>query len=627
MIRFTRRTFTLLDRSSRIRLLVFAGASVVISILEAMAVALIVPLTNLLFSDPNRLTSTARQVGRFVDVSSNLGAAAVVGVMVVVLFTIKGIAAILLLRWAIGNVLRQEARVARRLFSMYLGAPTAFHLQRNSAEIQRTLNESLPLIFRRTLPFVMSTAADVFTLVAVVCVIIVTDFEVAVVATVYFLVIGLVYQRLIAGKQRIAARRAHKEVADRYRQVQEAVRATKEITILQRHSYFIDRFYRTKMELVGAQRVLLFYQLMPRYFLDLAFVLGAGLMTFYAFTVKGPSEGITAIGLFLTAGFRLLAPLNKMMSTFTVARAAGPSVEQVRHDIAELTRLARPRETGAGQRLQPSALDLRDVSFRYEGTADNVLRGLTMHVEAGDDIGIVGATGAGKTTLLNILLGLLDPTDGDIEVDGTPLAACRTGWQLTLGYVPQEIMLLDDTLRTNIAFGVPPAEIDEARLAHAVRAAQLEEMVAALPEGLATMVGEAGVRLSGGQRQRVGLARALYSQPDVLVLDEATSALDSDTESRIMATIAQLRRQITLITVSHRLSTLKHCDRIYYLQDGHIAALGTFDQLNEEHPEFAQLVSLAQLGADAHPINGRNQEVAAPVPARVFETELEPFDP
>lgn len=596
MVNFMRRVWPLLSGAARLRFKVFAVASVMVAVLEALAVGLIVPLSDLLVSSGDEgLPATARVVDRFIGVSSAEQAAAVLGIVVVVAFIVKGVAAIALLRWAIGNSLRQEALIARRLFARYLLAPTAFHVERNSAEIQRTINESLPLVFRRTLPFILGSAADAFTLVAVVAVILVNDPTVALIAVAYFLVIGVVYQRYISGRQKHAARRAHIEVAERYRQVQESLRATKEITILHRQRYFVEQFFQTKLELVDAQRQLVFYQLMPRYFLDLAFIVGGALMAGYAFTVLGLEEGLATVGLFLTASFRLIAPLNRMLSTVTLARAAGPALEQVIDDLALLEEVTPTHQDRSSKRLGRSRIEVRGVSFSYQESGSVVLDEVSLAIEPGDDVGIVGATGAGKTTLLHLLLGLLDPTSGSLRVGDRPMSQCRTDWQLSIGYVPQDIMLIDDTIRTNVAFGIEAPEVDEASLERALAMAQLEEFVASLPEGIETMVGEQGVRLSGGQRQRLGLARALYHDPSVLVLDEATSALDSDTEARVMDTIASLRGRLTVITVSHRLSTLKHCDRIYFLRSGRIAAVGTFEALTTREPEFAQLVALAQL--------------------------------
>jgi ABC-type multidrug transport system fused ATPase/permease subunit len=595
MIPFVRRTFSIIDAGARRRFVLFALGSIAVAALEGIGVALIVPLTRLLVDGASGAPLDVDFLTRFVDVDSDQQAAAVLGVLVLITFTVKGVAAILLLRWGIGNALKQEARIARRLFTGYLMAPTSFHIKRNSAEIQRTLNESMVLVFRRALPFVMSASADAFSLVAVAVVIVLNDPAIAVVGIAYFILVGLVYQRFIGGRQKVAAKRAHQEVAERYRQVQEALAATKEVAVLHREAYFIDQFYETKLELVAAQRLLIFFQLMPRHFLDLAFIFGAALMAAYAFATLSTVAALSIVGLFLTATFRLVAPLNRVMATFTLARTAEPALEQVTADLTLVDGLARQRADSPTGKLGPSRLDLVDVRYHYEGTDRDVLEDVSLRVEPGDDIGIVGASGAGKTTLLDVMLGLLDPTGGEVLVGDEPLARRRTDWQLSIGYVPQEIVLVDDTMRANIAFGVAADKIDERQLHDALGAAQLDAFVASLPDGLDTVIGERGVRLSGGQRQRIGLARALYHRPIVVVLDEATSALDSETESRVMETIAALRGSLTIISVSHRLSTLKHCDRIYFMRAGRIADVGSFDELCRREPDFAQLVALAQL--------------------------------
>ncbi len=628
MISFLQRTYALLDRPARLRFGLYAIGSIFVACLEAVAVALIVPLSDLLVSNGDSLPAVVRTIDRFVDVSSKDEAAAVLGVLVVLTFVVKGLAAIALLRWAIGNSLKQEARIARHMFASYLSAPALFHLGRNSAEIQRTFNQSLPLVFRRTVPFVMGSAADAFTLLGVVLVVLLADPIIAGLAVVYFVVISLLYQHYISGRQRSAAKRVHKEMAERYREVQEAVRATKEIEILHRHGYFIERFHRTKLALVDAQRVLVFYQLAPRYFLDLAFIVGGALVTAYAFAAHGTAEGTATVGLFLTASFRLLTPLNRMLSTVTLARTAEPAVDQIVGDLKELEVQAQSRADVSQGRLGPSSIELDQVAFRYDEADADVLREISLRIEPGEDIGLVGATGAGKTTLLNLVLGLFDATSGEVRVADQSVTECRTDWQLSIGYVPQEVVLIDDSIRTNLAFGVEADEIDEHRVAEALRMAQIDEFVASLPEGLDTYVGEAGVRLSGGQRQRIGIARALYHRPSVLVLDEATSALDSETEARIIETITALRGSLTLITVSHRLSTLKHCDRIYFLRMGHIAASGTFDELHAAEPEFAQLVARAQLHVGAVSTvtsNGADQTEAGEDPTTLGSARQRPF--
>jgi ATP-binding cassette subfamily C protein len=229
-----------------------------------------------------------------------------------------------------------------------------------------------------------------------------------------------------------------------------------------------------------------------------------------------------------------------------------------------------------------------DVSFQYEDAPAPALDHVSFTIQRGQSIGIVGPTGAGKSTLVDVLLGLLVPTSGRVLVDGQPLDGRERAWQRQIGYVSQDVYLLDDTLRRNIAFGIPDGAIDEGRLARAVSQARLDEVVTGLPSKLETVIGENGVRLSGGQRQRVAIARALYHDPPVLVFDEATAALDSQTEREVTEAIAAVHGTRTVIAIAHRLSTVKNCDQLIYLRDGKLAGIGTYQELLRD-PGFRQL--------------------------------------
>ena len=606
MIRFVRRTMSVLDRPARIRFAAFAVFSLLVAMLEALGIATLIPLSRLLLDEDDSGTSVIRQLNRVINVSTPGQAAAVLAVVVLVAFTVKAVASIVLLRWAFGNALRQEARIARRLFASYLTAPATYHFEHNSGEIQRTLNDSLIVVFRRTLPVVLAAAADAFNLLAIAVVILINDPGVALLAIGYFALVAIAYQRGIGGRQKVAARRAHEEMAIQYQHVQEPMQATKDLAILHREGYFVERFYQTKLALAGAQRQLLFYQLLPRQFLDFAFLFGAALTAGVLFATRPVDQALVGVGLFLMASFRLVGPLNRVMSAATVSRTAAPAIAQVIHDIATLDGLQAPREDGDASPLEPCSIELQDVHYRYGPDYPAVLKGITLTIEPGDDVAIVGATGEGKTTLLDLLLGILQPQAGAVLVDGRPMASCRTSWQLSIGYVSQQVVLIDESIRANIAFGLHPDEIDDDQVWEALRLAQIEGFVSGLQDGVNTTVGEFGVRLSGGQRQRLGLARALYHRPAVLVLDEATSSLDAETESRVIETIAQLRGALTIITVSHRLSTLKHCDRVYFLRNGRIGSVGSFEHLRATEPEFARLLILAELSAPDESMQAAN---------------------
>jgi ATP-binding cassette subfamily C protein len=236
-----------------------------------------------------------------------------------------------------------------------------------------------------------------------------------------------------------------------------------------------------------------------------------------------------------------------------------------------------------------SAIELRDVDFTYENAAVPALRNVDLIIKRGEKFGIAGQTGSGKSTILDLILGLLSPTSGEVLVDGEPIETRLPGWLNSIGMVPQSVFLIDDTIRRNVAFGVSDKAIETGRVEEALKVAQLSTFVDSLPEGAETIVGEHGVRLSGGQRQRIAIARALYSDPSILILDEGTSALDSATESELMEALENASHDRTVIIVAHRLSTVQRADRIAFLDQGRIVDVGRFDELVARNANFREL--------------------------------------
>ena len=307
----------------------------------------------------------------------------------------------------------------------------------------------------------------------------------------------------------------------------------------------------------------------PRLFLELIAVGGlVGLVLVMIGQGKSPVEVLPALALFGAAAFRLLPSGNRMLSALQSIRFFGPAVETLYSEFRLLDRAPAPN---SGHALPFNhTLELDRVSYRYPLAEAPALRDVSFSIPQGASVGFIGESGSGKSTLVDLILGLLSPDVGSVRADDLDVQSDLRGWQSQIGYVPQSIFLTDDTLRRNVAFGLPSEEIDEASVWQAVRAAQLEQFVLDLPLGLDTVVGERGVRLSGGQRQRIGIARALYHQPRVLVLDEATSSLDTDTERAVMATVRALKGEKTLIIVAHRFSTVEHCDRLYRFEEGRV---------------------------------------------------------
>jgi ABC-type multidrug transport system fused ATPase/permease subunit len=285
------------------------------------------------------------------------------------------------------------------------------------------------------------------------------------------------------------------------------------------------------------------------------------------------SSLIPTLGLFATVAFRMLPSAKHMTAALLKLRFSDAMIRRL---AAELTLGDAVRSTDPGQPLHfLDRIALEAVSFRYSGSQQKVLDSVSLNIKHGTSVGFVGGSGAGKSTLVDVVLGLLPPTTGRVIIDGLDIQGNLRGWQNLVGYVSQSIYLCDDTIRRNVAFGVPEKMIDDRAVRRALATAQLDGFVESLPNGVDTVVGERGVRLSGGQRQRIGIARALYHDPQVLLLDEATSALDIETEKEVMVAGNARHGTKTLIIVAHRLSTVSGCDLLYLLKDGRIVQSGT----------------------------------------------------
>ena len=281
---------------------------------------------------------------------------------------------------------------------------------------------------------------------------------------------------------------------------------------------------------------------------------------------------LPTLGLFTAAAFRLMPSVNRVLAGFQSLRFTLPVVDTLHSEFRLFNATIAPKH---GQPLPfKHALTLHQVSFQYPSTEAQALRGVSLTIPLGASVGFIGGSGAGKSTLVDIILGLLTPVSGTVKVDGIDIQTNLRGWQDQIGYVPQSIYLTDDTLRRNVAFGLPADQIDEAAVWRAIQAAQLEQFVNDLPQGLDTPVGEHGIRLSGGQRQRIGIARALYHDPRIMVLDEATSSLDTATEREVMEAVRALQGNKTLLIVAHRLSTTEHCGRLFRLEQGRLVEEG-----------------------------------------------------
>jgi ABC-type multidrug transport system fused ATPase/permease subunit len=591
--------FPLLDGPTKKRLVGAAFAMFFLAVLEAIAFVALIPLMQILTA-PNMNPNTAS-----VDAVSNLFGnpdmsqlAIILAVTTIGVYIVKSIAAVLVLRWATTFALAEETKMLHRLMGTYLSAPYQEHLRRNSNEFKRTLEISLPMVFRTALVQGFNAFGDVFSVLFVGVILAVSNFAIAIAAAAYFGIITIGYQKIAQRLISHAATTIHAKQAEELQSMQQSLDAVKDVKVRGAEKFFTDEISRVRGRLIAPYRTIALSGVTPRYVLELAMMGAAGLIAIVAFSTEPVSTATATVGLFLAGGFRMLAPLNKIIFGISQCRAALPSVEQIREDLELAEREELDAALEVAQQVHVASLrpriSLEDVTFSYVPGVP-VLESVTFDIEEGEAIGLVGGSGAGKSTLVDILLGLLEPDTGDVTIDDWPIQKVRRQWQRTIGYVPQNIVLFDASVRANVAFGVPAAQIDDALVWEALELAQLAGVVRGLPEGLDDRIGEWGVQLSGGQRQRLGVARALYHQPQILMFDEATSALDNETEFKLTEVLESFRGRLTTITIAHRLSTVRRCDRLLYLEQGKLVADGPFEELDRAIPGFARMVELASL--------------------------------
>jgi ABC-type multidrug transport system fused ATPase/permease subunit len=485
------------------------------------------------------------------------------------------------------------AALAERLLAAYLSAPYAFHLRRDSASLIRRVTTGVDVALRTYLASAVALATEVLVVVGIVLILVVTTPLAALVSVAALLALIWVPVRLVRARlERLGA--GQQELAERsLRVLQQSVGGVKEVTATGSQAFFHGLFARRQRGLARLRRREGTLHDALLVVVESVGVISLAVVALVALRARTTAvDPLPVLGLYAYAAFRLIPAANRIMRHLGLMSLGRSAVHDLAADLDAVARVAVPRDDAADGTRFAEAIAFERVSYAYDhgGLA---LREVDLVIRRGESIGIVGRSGAGKSTLVDLLLGLLEPTEGRVTVDGADIRHRLASWQSRIGYAPHAPFLVEDSLRHNIAFGTDPGRIDHGRLAEAVRLARLDGVVASLPQGLDSPVGERGVRLSDGQRQRVGIARALYRDPEVLVLDEATSALDAQTEREVADAIEVLQGTRTLIVVAHRFSTVRRCDRLVFLTDGRIGATGAFDELLARDPEFRALAASA----------------------------------
>lgn len=521
-------------------------------------------------------------------------------VAIVVTFIVKDVASLWFSWWQSGVIAEQRLAASVEMMRDYLAQPVPEFRVRSTAEMIRMINEAVSQVFNQLVAGILQVTTAGFTIIMIAIALIVVSPIATLGIIVLFVVVIAAYSAFARPRVLRAGRRQTEASVQSYIAALHGFGAFKEIRLRNTTQYFVDGYERAVNDAVRAGRVAGFFGGAPKYLLEIAFIAAIGALVVIQ-SLSGSDTGIIGLlALFVAAGFRLLPNVSAALAGLNSIRFGSASLQVVHEERVRLAETPSISQSSTSTRTPlEQAIELRDVTYTYPGSNEPAVNGVSLQIAQGSSVAIVGASGGGKTTLADIVLGLISPDEGSVLVDGTDVRGDVVAWQQSTAMVAQDVYLTGWTVADNIVFDEPRSAYDHDRLVEVVRLAQLEDVVASLPEGMDTMLGERGGRLSGGQRQRVGIARALYRNPEVIVLDEATSALDNDTERRITTAIESLHGDITVVIIAHRLSTVRNVDQIVYMEDGRVSATGTFDELLITSPGFAHLVKLGDLGAKA----------------------------
>lgn len=537
------------------------------SLAELAGVSIILPVislaTDVRAMETNR---TCIMIGGILGTNDSKKVLLALIVLIITIYIVKNI----YLAWMIHRMNCFSKDIMRlfstRLLSSYMKQPYAYFLNKNTSEILRSVNSDTVNLYG-VIANVMQIISQGITALLLI------GFSIATNPTMSLMVAALlggcaffiifVLQR----KMRNMGRRQQKLASYIIQYAKQSFEGIKEVKVMNREHYFIQQYTDVYGRSSELERICNLLSNLPKYLIETVCIVG--IMLYLAIAVVSGGELsalVPQLAVFAAAAFKLLPSMNALYMNLSNMIYHKASIDVIYHDIREVENVtvefSEVKDCGEFQKFQDS-IQIKNVGFRYEGREKAVLQNANVTIKKGESVAFIGESGGGKTTLVDIVLGLLMPQEGAVLVDGKDIQIDMRGWHNRIGYIPQMIFLLDDTIRRNVAFGVADDEIDEERVWAALEEAQMKTFVQGIEEGLDTMVGEAGTRLSGGQRQRIGIARALYTNPDILIFDEATSALDNETEKEVMAAIDSLHGNKTMIMIAHRLSTIENCDHVY----------------------------------------------------------------
>ncbi|MCU9612320.1 ABC transporter ATP-binding protein/permease [Caldibacillus lycopersici] len=572
----------LFSKKEKLRFLLIFVMIIIAAVLETLGIGLIVPFVEIVMNSSslsdNQILMSAYELFSFQSTNDFLIFSAIVLLSV---FILKNIYLLFFQYVQSLVILNQQNQLSVRLFKSYITKPYTFHLQRNSANLLRNINNEVPRVIYG---IILSGFQLLTELLVIACIFILLITIAPIPTAISSITLGgsvFLFNKIFRKKIRALGKESQAVSGNMIKWINQGLGASKEIKVMGNERFFVQSYLKESLRNARINRFRLMLEQSPKFFLEVMIIsVILGTLLIIILQGKNTSNVVSMMALFAMAAFRLMPSLTRVMALVNGIRFNRPAVDTLYEDLILDTHkgMIKSEESskngtetiGNRERIYQKGIELKNVSFRYPEQTNYSIKNVSLSIPIGQSVAFIGESGAGKTTLVDLILGVLEPESGQILVDDISINQQINIWQRKIGYIPQTIYLSDDSIRSNVAFGVDPKNIDDTEVWRSLEQAKLKEFVESLPGKLDSFVGERGVRLSGGQRQRIGIARALYNNPEILVMDEATSALDNETEQEIMKAIDGLKEEKTILIIAHRLTTIENCDIIFQISKGQL---------------------------------------------------------
>ncbi len=571
MLKDSKKINNILNQKQKKRLFVLFFMLLIGIIFEVLGVGLLLPIITSIIN-PEKIMGykLIKDLILFLNIKSEVEFVKYSLLLLIIVYFIKSIYLLFLSYYQNNFISKLTVDTSDFLFKNYLNKTYIYHLNRNSSELIKNFQVEINGFGNYLVSYLQLLTESVLAL-SVILTLLYIEFTATIFVLVFFFILSYLFHQFAKKKsERWGSLRASNDT-EISKVIIEGLSGIKEILILGRKSFFQRKLIHLNQIKADLSVKSMTIRQVPRFYLELLSVIS--LVVFIYFLLKNNQNLdriMITLGVFVGATFRLLPSINRILSSLQNIKYYKSSLEIISNELMGVSKNLNEKETLGGEIDFKKCLELKNISFSYKDNKP-ILENIDLKINKGELIGIIGQSGAGKTTFINILVGLLTQNSGKIFLDEKELSHDKINlWKCKIGYVPQDVYLIDDTIEKNIAFGIDADKINSQNIEKAIVQSQLKTFINQLPKGINTIVGERGVQISGGQRQRIGIARALYNDAELLVLDEATSALDLETESEFINSVLSLKRDKTILIITHRLSTITNCDKIFKIENGHL---------------------------------------------------------